>query len=222
MVLVPASSELMGSATGPPDEQPVHEVALRSFYIDKLETSVSQYELFIWATGHRRPESKEVGAPSQWVGRTSRSDAHHFPVVHVSWHDAREFSQWAGKSLPTEAQWERAARGSVPADPSRSSRSLASVYSYPSALSLVGCQNMLGNVAEWCRDWYDSGYHSQSEIEEPLGPASGELRVVRGGSSETPIEQLTWTRRAALKPTAQASTVGIRCVLNLPSREARR
>jgi len=236
MVLVPGGTERMGNDSGPANERPSHAVTLGSFYIDRLETSVAAYARFVAATGHRVPQADDVSEPSQWERRRARAGAVQLPVVHVSWHDAVVYAQWSGKSLPSEAQWERAARGSFAADYPRSRDAqfarhvnagrgrngsfplpLTSIFSFPATLSPFGCQNMLGNVAEWCRDWFDPDYYAGSPTDEPLGPGSGELRVVRGGSWRTPANDLSPSRRDALAPTARVGTVGFRCVLNLPA-----
>ncbi len=255
MLLVAAGTEIMGNESGAPDERPAHPVSLNSFYIDKLEASVAQYERFLNATGHRVPrgekglgvggwglgereEGSEVNSqrsdvadtdgPSQWIARTANKDSLSMPVVQVSWHDARVYAQWSGKSLPSEAQWERAARGRGLGTEVRSQKSEVrgqkserrgpmSVYSSPAALSPYGCQNMLGNVAEWCRDWFDADYYVQSSADEPLGLDTGELRVVRGGSWNSPLDKITTTARLGLRPTDRSSAIGFRCVLNLPT-----
>jgi formylglycine-generating enzyme required for sulfatase activity len=246
MVLVPAGTQLMGNDSGPADARPAHAVTLSAYYIDRLETSVAQYERFIGAMGHRIPQSDDLKQGSQWDGRAAKKEAAAMPVVHVSWHDARAYAQWAGKSLPSEAQWERAARGgfepeyprsvdaafdrhvnagraggiesSVNATPADSGLGqLVSVYSYSAALNPFGCQSMLGNVAEWCRDWYEPNYYRDTgSTQDPLGPENGEKRVVRGGSWKTPIDQLNSTTRDSQRPTTRAATIGFRCVVNLP------
>ena len=231
MVLVPGGTEMMGNDAGPPEERPAHSVTLGAFYIDKLETSVGQYERFMAATEQRVPQPDDPAEPGQWNGRTARPNSAQLPVVHVSWQDARTFAQWSGKSLPSEAQWERAARGRFAPDYPRAadptfarhvnagqgsgSRGLMSVFSFPATLNPSGCQNMLGNVAEWCRDWYDPAYYANSTADEPLGPDAGELRVVRGGSWRTPLDQLGSTHRTGLPPTSRSATLGFRCVLTL-------
>jgi formylglycine-generating enzyme required for sulfatase activity len=258
MILIPAGTEIMGTDSGLPDSRPAHRVTLSPYYIDKLETSVAQYERFIGATGHRVPQASDPRQRSQWSGRAAKKSAAAMPVVHVSWHDARAYTQWTGKSLPTEAQWERAARGGFEADYPRSVDSafdrrvnganpqgtkqtpnpgagtiekqspedsteldqLVSVYGYSAALNPFGCQNMLGNVAEWCRDWYGAGWYATSNPQDPLGPESGDKRVVRGGSLQTPIDQLNCTSRDAEPATTRTATIGFRCVLNLPQPES--
>jgi hypothetical protein len=219
MVLVIGGTETMGTDAGPLDERPAHPVTLRSFYIDKLETSVSQYERFLAATDHRVPASDDAAESSQWHGRAAKLNAAQLPVIHVSWHDARAYAQWSGKSLPSEAQWERAARGKNQGTEVRSQgsevRGLLSVYSNPAALSPAGCQNILGNVSEWCRDWYDSKYYGQSSSDEPFGPDTGDVRVVRGGSWQTAVQEQSVTRRDSASPAARTQIVGFRTVLNI-------
>ncbi len=234
MVLVPGGVELMGDDAGPAESRPAHSVSLAPFYIDKHETSVAQYERFLNATGHRSPASDGPNELRQFTGRSAKSECKQLPVVHVDWFDATRFGQWSGKSLPTEAQWERAARGRFAADYPRSvdanfakrvnarqeglvPNQLMSVFSFPTALNPHGCLNMLGNAAEWCRDWYDPGSYADSPAHEPLGPASGDLRVVRGGSWQSPVDELGPARRVGIAPTGRSAAVGFRCVLNLPN-----
>jgi formylglycine-generating enzyme required for sulfatase activity len=234
MVLVPGGTELMGDDAGPTDSRPAHPATLKPFYIDKRETSVAQYERFVNAAGHRTPAPDEVAEPRQFSGRAAKPELRQLPVVHVDWYDATRFAQWSGKSLPTEGQWERAARGRFAPDYPRSvdvnfakrtnarqdalvPNQLTSVFSFPTALNPHGCLNMLGNAAEWCRDWYDPSFYAGSPSHEPLGPDSGSSRVVRGGSWQTPVDELTPTRRSAMPPTQRSGAVGFRCVLNLPN-----
>jgi sulfatase modifying factor 1 len=243
MMLVPGGTETMGNANGPDNERPARPVSLRAFYVDKLETSVAQYERFVTASGHRMPQPMDPSDGTQWDGRLAKGDAGPLPAVNVSWHDARAYAQWAGKSLPSEAQWERAARGGFAADYPRSFDSafarhvnaaradvgtivqggstngaikqLVTVFSFPAAPNPFGCQNMLGNAAEWCRDWFEPSYAGAPD-EEPMGPDFGEFKVVRGGSWQTSFEQLGPTRRVRALPTTRSPAIGFRCVLNLP------
>lgn len=198
MLLVPAGEFLMGSNDGGSDEKPVHRVFLDAFYMDQYEVTTERYALFLQATGRKQP--------FRWdeVSLGSHGDR---PVIGVDWHDADAYCRWAGKRLPTEAEWEKAARGtdgrkypwgneeptSRHANFNRScgglfssckpySDVLVSVGSYEDGKSPYGIYDMAGNVWEWTADWYDSNYYQSSPSRNPTGPSSGEYRVLRGGS----------------------------------------
>ncbi len=169
MVLIPAGDFLMGSQNGSADEMPVHRVYLDAFYIDETEVTCSRYARFL----------DETGYPPHplWNPRHDRPDD---PVVGVSWHDAAAFAHWAGKMLPTEAQWEKAARGTLTnaAYPSgddldRQRANYASFGTMPVKSYTpngFGLYDTAGNVWEWCRDWYSPEYYRESPGENPAGP----------------------------------------------------
>jgi len=208
MVYVRAGVFLMGSPDGEGDEEerPQRSVYLDAFWIDKTEVSNAEYTRFMAATGHRTPYFLPKHWNSTWYDHPDQ------PVVGVSWEDAVAYAQWAGKRLPTEAEWEKAARSADgrrypwgdawdlthnrrcnfsdrndPRGPEQASADdghayLAPVGSYPRGASPYGCLDMAGNVWEWCSDWYGPDYYAGAPLRNPRGPESGRYRVIRGGS----------------------------------------
>ena len=186
MILIPAGEFSMGDHhnVGGRDEKPVHTVYLDAYYIDAYEVTVGQYKKFIQATGHSAPNWKEVV-------EYSPTDQH--PIIDVSWYNAAAYAQWAGARLPTEAEWEKAARGGLfgkrypwgneapdAGGKYRANAVCAPVGSF--SPNGYGLYDMAGNVWEWCSDWYDSDYYSSEEAKNnPQGPANGSWRVLRGG-----------------------------------------
>ncbi len=186
LIEIPAGEFTMGSNDGDSDEKPVHTVYLDKYYIGKYEVTVGQFRKFCNATGKTMPEQ-----PS-WNNR----DDH--PVVNVNWNDAKAYCDWAGLRLPTEAEWEKAARGSEArvypwgstwdntkcnsSENGDSYSNTSPVGSFPSGVSPYGCYDMAGNVWEWCNDWYGGNYYGSSPTSNPAGPSSGTYRVLRGGS----------------------------------------
>jgi serine/threonine-protein kinase len=172
------------------NEQPQHRFYLDDFYIDKYPVTNAQFEQFVNATGYK--------AESDWGDwrkyYTKGKEKH--PVVFVSWNDANTYCKWAGKRLPTEAEWEKAARGTDgriwPWGNAWDKRKCNSsdggpgttmpVGSYPAGASPYGVMDMAGNVCEWCADWYDENYYASAPNKNPQGPSSGTGRVLRGGS----------------------------------------
>ena len=191
MVLVPAGEFIMGSATGDADERPKRRVYLDAFFMDTNHTTVEQYATFLEATFHE--------APPEW-NIMNRPMHQKRPVVNVEWADAAAYCTWAGKRQPTEAEWEKAARGTdgrtypwgnesptrVHANLRKETWSnhygLSTVGSYEDGKSPYGIHDMAGNVWEWVSDWYDSEYYKTAPLRNPTGPATGTSKVVRGGS----------------------------------------
>ncbi len=217
-------------------ETPRHIVYLDAFYMDKYEVTNAQYRRFVQATGHGEPEGDgydELGSRFKpWADRNfSRDDQ---PVVCVSWEDAKAYAEWAGKRLPTEAEWEKAARGGLVGkrfpwgdealDASgicRANYSLFGVaddgYEYTAPVgSFVpngyGLYDMIGNVWEWCADWYADNYYADSPKENPKGPDSGDRRVLRGGACIAPPSTLRVACRRGRNPTSSYYGLGFRCV----------
>lgn len=196
MVLVPAGEFTMGSRkddkTAEKDERPAHLVYLNAFSIDQYEVTTSRFAEFLRETKRAVPKYWSEQVPQQHGNK---------PVVGVDWNDADAYCAWAGKRLPTEAEWEKAARGTdqrlypwgnQPPNEQRANVNrccdfkdygvLTDVGSYEQGKSAYGAYDMAGNVWEWTADWYEENYYSTSPARNPKGPSSGEYRVLRGGS----------------------------------------
>jgi formylglycine-generating enzyme required for sulfatase activity len=204
MVLVPAGEFTMGSNDGSDDEKPVHQVSLDAYYLDKYEVTVGRYAKFLDATG--------FNGPPKWA--TMNESLHQKrPIVNVDWSDASNYCEWAGKRLPTEAEWEKAARGTdgriypwgnAPPDPLRANygkekwndhTALVPVGQLKDGKSSYGIYDLAGNVWEWVSDWYDQDYYATSPSRNPKGPENGKYKVLRGGSWDFVPENLRSARR---------------------------
>lgn len=188
MIPIPAGKFSMGSDDGDDDEKPVHTVNLTAYYIDKYEVSVAQYR--------RCVEAGICAEPFTWPA-FSEPNA---PVVGVTWDDAKNYCEWVGARFPTEAEWEKAARGTdartfpwgnqeqdctlgnYVVQDAECVGSPAEVGSYPGGASPYGVLDMAGNAFEWVADWYAADYYADSPARNPQGPESGIFKVARGGS----------------------------------------
>ncbi len=229
MVPVPAGSFLMGSdprkdrAAGP-QEQPQHQVYLDGFMIDRFEVSNVEYLRFVLGTG--------ADWPKFWRGNPFPEKAAIHPVINVSWYEADAFCRWAGKRLPTEAEWEKAARGvdgrifpwgNEPAGWIKSNIAhpgskrgfkyppLANINRYDKGASPYGVYQMAGNVSEWVSDWFDPEYYRQGHNKNPSGPTSGEFKVFRGGSWNEDPEVARSAGRNGGSPDRESYLTGFRC-----------
>ena len=252
MIHLPAGVVTMGSADGDADERPRHEVQVPAFYLDRFETTNRAFLWFVQSTGHRtaaeRADSSLIYVDggyrtvpgASWWRPDGRARAHGLldhPVVQVTWDDARAYCEWAGKRLPTEAEWERAARGGDdrvfpwgwegPGDgvyranfgDSRccheSDRDgflrTAPVGSFPRGRSPFGVEDMAGNVWEWVADWYDGAYYAGSARMAPTGPPDGSARVLRGGSWISYPFMLRAAYRGRHDPAMRHNYGGFRC-----------
>ncbi|MBI4402050.1 MAG: formylglycine-generating enzyme family protein [Nitrospirae bacterium] len=222
MVLVTAGEFMMGSDDGRNDTKPIHRVYLDDYYMDKYEVTTSRYAAFMQATGRDHPEN--------WNDVSQVSDGKR-PVIGVDWHDANAYCLYYGKRLPTEAEWEKAARGTdgrkYPwGDEEPTSRhanfnkccdwkgyaTLTAVTKHDAGKSPYGAYDMAGNVAEWVADWYDMNYYQSSPDRNPTGPSSGSYRVIRGGSWRVFADHVRSANRGTrASPTYRGRAIGFRC-----------
>ncbi len=217
MVQIPAGEFLMGSASnGSGDDRPQHRVYLDAYCIGKYEVTNEQFRKFVNAADYK--------AEGSWASHASGKDRH--PVVEVSWNDVMAYCRWAGGSLPTEAQWEKAARGTDGRtypwgsswDASRCRNSVGSISSgstsvgsFSGGASPYGVHDMAGNVWECCSDWYGDNYYTSSPSRNPGGPGSGQYRVVRGGSwGDTDTRDFRCAGRSGYSPDRSHHGLGFR------------
>jgi formylglycine-generating enzyme required for sulfatase activity/serine/threonine protein kinase len=227
MVYIPAGEFTMGSDKGDSDEKPVHDVSLDAYWIDKYEVTNEQYAQCVSAGACSRPSSVKSYTRDSYYSNPTYDD---HPVVNVNWSQADAYCRWAGGRLPTEAEWEKAARGTDPrtypwgdATPTCNLANYGGtagcvgdtivVGTYPDAVSQYGVLDMAGNVWEWVADSYDSRYYSKSPLQNPTGPADGSYRVLRGGSWYFSENILRVANRVRYDPEASGSDGGFRCVL---------
>jgi formylglycine-generating enzyme required for sulfatase activity len=241
MVLVPAGSFEMGSQDGDANESPVHVVSLDDFYIDTYEVTNALFANFLNQMGNQeqggstwlevdRPEVRIHHIDGAWQADAGFAD---HPVVKVSWEGAHAYCEWRGADLPTEAQWEKAARGGLQGarypwgdesplcqqgvpngakfddDAGCNDTDTASVGSYSS--NGYGLYDMAGNAWEWVSDWFADSYYAESPIENPNGPESGERHVIRGGSAYDAAHHLRVAGRVKDKPEDRLALVSFRC-----------
>ncbi len=224
MVLIPAGSFTMGAVSGEfdGDETPPHVVYLDDYYSDVAEVTNAQFARFAAGSGYQT-DAEKAGDSTTWRSFNS-SDRQRFPVIFVSWNDAARYCAWVGKRLPTEAEWEKAARGATkriyPWGDSFNDRFANTVdagvgqpvaVTLRSARSPYGLYDTVGNVWEYVLDWYDGGYYTDSPRANPRGPSAGPFKVIRGGSFKTPSDRATTTARERLSPDSRGDDIGFRC-----------
>lgn len=194
------------------DAIPFHEIQLDNFFISRYPITVGQYKLFCELTGHPMPETPEWG----WY------DNH--PIVNISWYDAVDYAYWAGGRLPTEAEWEYAAKGGVLSQNflfAGSNRVSDVAWIASSTIDVgqklpneLGIFDMSGNVKEWCFDWYASDYYSRSKKMNPTGPLRGSNKVIRGGGWNNDVDEscLATFSRSFAAPEMVHPAIGFRVV----------
>ena len=222
MVFVPAGEFTMGSNNGESDEQPVHTVYLDSFYIDKYEVTNALFRQCVDAGVCTAPTSCDYGTPT-----FNDADKSNHPVVCVDWNDATTYCQWQGKSLPTEAQWEKAARGTdgrtypwgEGLDCNKAQYEDCGGGTVPvgtkNGVSPYGAYDMAGNVWEWVNDWYDGNYYASSPASNPTGPSSGQTRGLRGGGWSSYWNYTRVANRNDYYPDGRGKFIGFRCAVSL-------
>jgi formylglycine-generating enzyme required for sulfatase activity len=208
---------------GDDENAPRREVYTDAFYMDKFEVTTARYARFMKATGSARP-------PEGW-DEIDPERAAQLPVTGVGWHDANAYCRWAGKRLPTEAEWEKAARGNdgrlypwgdetpspgranfANTSPKAYDGGLAAVGAHPAGRSPFGVHDMAGNAAEWVADWYAEGFR-RGDTRNPQGPPAGQSKVVRGGGRFDPGPRIAVTRRYHASPDQRLEDIGFRCAL---------
>jgi formylglycine-generating enzyme len=225
---IPSGWFLMGSDEGQDDEAPVHRVWVDAFDLAVYPVTQAQYAQFLRETSHE--------VPRDWAPAASDAE---LPIVGVSWHDAQAYCMWASRGnprrLPTEAEWERAARGGVdgarypwgddiPAwipDGGRGPREAPwpVTMGVPNAYGLFG---IAANIHEWCADWHDKGFYAVSPARNPAGPPDGVRRASRGGSWRHAVTISRSAARSRLHPSFRYTDYGFRIVRGHPISPAER
>lgn len=226
MVLIPAGEFLMGMEDGLPDARPLHRLYLSAYWIDQLGVTNGQYRACVDGGSCLPPKVRVAFDDPQLEQR---------PVTDVTWMQARTYCQWGGKRLPTEAEWEKAARGTdgrrypwgnsdeviqksraALTDGKASTNGVEPVGMPPAARSPYGVSGMIGLVSEWVKDWYAEDFYRISPSRDPQGPLRGTFRVLRGGSwMERPLE-LRAGYRGWDEMTYWGPTLGFRCAVDAP------
>jgi formylglycine-generating enzyme required for sulfatase activity len=236
MVLIPAGSFTMGTDDGLPNERPAHIVMLDAYYIDQYEVTLSLYRKFLEEGKHESPPTWDDEAATTVGDR---------PAIGMIWESAAAYCRGTGKRLPTEAEWEKAARGTDGRRyPWGEMQPFVDIANYnrgmwvSEAVTLVavtsglegmsvrhglkeggkspfGVFHMAGNAAEWVADWYERDYYRKSPEKNPSGPMTGEKRVLRGGSWADVPAALRVTARFSAEPDFEDRTIGFRCAMNV-------
>jgi formylglycine-generating enzyme len=224
MVLIPAGEFTMGSDKGDDDEEPIHRLFLDSFYMDKFEVTNGRFAKFVEAIQSEPP----------WGFADQETPVVHAdqPVRWVNWMDAWGYCLWAGKRLPTEAEWEKAARGTdgrlypwgnEPPTPlhavfglKEGAETVSPIGNRTQGRSPYGAHDLAGNLYEWVADWYDDTFYTTNPTVNPRGPLQGTTKVQRGGSYINTPYRLRSSFRTKADPTEHEPNVGFRCAQDVP------
>ena len=221
MSYIPASSFEMGDHFGESQarELPVHTVTVDGCYMDKTEVTVRQFKAFL--------ANSDYNWTGSWTSVDQYSPTDNHPMIYVNWYDAMAYCEWAGKRLPTEAEWEKAARGGLQgkryswgnqiddtnANYGNNVGTTTVAGSYPA--NGYGLYDVAGNVWEWCADWWQTDYYTSSPANNPLGPDTGSSRVLRGGRWYSSPYDLRVSNRDYYSPAFRRNLFGFRCVSGL-------
>lgn len=224
-MLIPAGEFKMGTTpieSQMLNEKPQHTVTLDAFWMDKTEITNALYALCIKDNVCPQPAVTNSATRPRYFGVL---DFNNYPMIAVTWEDAKRYCEWAGRRLPTEAEWEKAARGTdgrpYPWGNSSPDATIVNfgrmigdtteVNRYPNGASIYGVLDLAGNVSEWMADWYDEKYYEVSPSKNPAGPSSGQMRVVRGGAWDFTPTGLRVGQRNWATPNTRAFNTGFRC-----------
>jgi formylglycine-generating enzyme required for sulfatase activity len=225
MVLIPAGEFWMGTEDGPQDARPLHRVYLSSYWFDQYEATNARYRQCVEGGGCTLPKDRLLFEDPQ--------QAQH-PVTSITWNQARSFCQWQGKRLPTEAEWEKAARGTdgrrypwgndeeiakrymknrhLMAD----TNGAESVGRQVATTSPYGAFDLIGSLSEWVKDWYAEDFYQTSPVRDPQGPSRGSFRVLRGGEWNEKSPTIQSSYRGWDDVTYWGPTLGVRCATDVP------
>jgi formylglycine-generating enzyme required for sulfatase activity len=219
---------VMGSIRGLQDENPEHEVLLDAFYIDRFEVTIGGYTGCVSAGACSAPPIVRSRTRSAYYGVPGLEN---FPVIYGTWQEAQTYCEWRGAHLPTEAQWEKAARWDPQAGRAREVPWLLegaidryflnyggslfgdtrAIDNYPQGASYYGIEDVSGNVAEWVYDWYGADFYDITPYANPTGPQDGTEKVFRGGSFASFGAELRPAARRHAPPDSREETLGFRC-----------
>jgi formylglycine-generating enzyme required for sulfatase activity len=220
-VFIPAGNFTMGDN----EEAPLREIYVDAFYLDKYEVTTSRYAKFLHATGSAKP-------PEGWE-EVNLDSMGNLPVIGIDWRDADAYCRWAEKRLPTEAEWEKGARGTDGREypwgneeptPARANFGKSAASPYKGGLSTVGkhkdgkspyeAEDLAGNASEWVADWFAESFE-RGDVRNPKGPETGTGKVIRGGGWYDSADKIKSTKRYHARPTTRAEDIGFRCARDL-------
>ncbi|MBE0683383.1 MAG: SUMF1/EgtB/PvdO family nonheme iron enzyme [Anaerolineales bacterium] len=219
LAYVPAGEFVMGSNL---TFGPEHKIYLDAFWVDQTEVTNKMYAQCVAKNKCDPPTKVESYTHSDYYGNTKFNE---YPVLYVNWNMANGYCEWAGRRLPTEAEWEKSARGTNTntypwgeespnanlLNFNNNLRDTTEIGTYPNGASIYGALDMAGNVWEWVNDWYSETYYQDSPLSNPLGPDSGTYRVLRGGSWSNRVDDVRTTSRIKYDPMDTSNGIGFRC-----------